>query len=448
MDLEKLLTPVSEEEPCGPDLEPEGDPDFEEAYFDRMGELPEWYFRPGVEKPDGSLTPDQYFDPKTVNFREEAGRLDAVLARTRDLRLVVLRAQWAILAGNFPKFLESIQWLAGMLETFDADVHPTDSGDRRGAVNDLNDLNTIIQPLYFTSLTPTGDATLRKLKVARGEFSALQNEQDLQQAQIMDAIGSAANAKPVEKMLESLVALREAQMRIKAACEKSGTAKFSPDFSRFVPVVEEMIDAITNARSDLVSAAHTAEEVPASEEDSGGAAPAAGGGVPFSAAAAAARGGGGDVVSHLHAKRLLEGCESYYRRYEPSSATLLMVTQARSLIGKPLLEALETLLPEHVAEAQVKFSPATGFLLGIDRLRALTEDHGEDPDEPLPDPDPGPEVRISGPAEAAIAIRSVEDYFRKVERSSPIPTLLSRARSYLDRDFQSIIEELIPREDD
>jgi len=51
-------------------------------------------------------------------------------------------------------------------------------------------------------------------------------------------------------------------------------------------------------------------------------------------------------------------------------------------------------------------------------------------------------------ASAAVAIRSVEDYVRRVERSSPIPTLLSRARSYLDRDFQSIIDELIPREED
>lgn len=445
MDLEKLLTPVSEEEPCGPDLEPAGDPAYDEAYFDRMGELPEWFFRPGVEKPDGSMTPDQFFDAKTVNFREECGLLDPLLERSRDLRLVVLRAQWALLSGSMPKFVECIQWIAGLLESFDAEVHPTDSGDRRGTINDLNDINTVIQPLYFTPLTPTGDASLRKLKVARGELSPLQSEDDLQQAQILDALASASNAKPVEKMLDQLLALREAQGRIKAACEKSAVAKFSPDFSRFGPVVEEMIAAITDARSDLMSAASVAEEAVGEDE---GEETAEGGGAGPSAAAVAAKAGGTEVVSHLHARRLLEGCESYYRRYEPSSATLLMVTQARSLIGKPLLEALETLLPEHVEEAQVKFSPATGFLLGIARLRALTEDVGEEPEEALPDPDPGPEVRITGPGEAAVAIRSVEEYFRKVERSSPIPTLLARARSYLDRDFQSIIEELIPKEED
>ncbi|WP_425073538.1 ImpA family type VI secretion system protein [Sagittula sp. S175] len=447
MDLEKLLTPISEEAPCGPDLEPEGDPDYDEAYFDRMGELPEWYFRPGVEKPDGSMTPDQFFDPKSVNFREECGLIDPILERTRDLRLVVLRAQWAILSGNLPKFIECIDWVAGLLETFDADVHPTDSSDRRSAVNDLNDVNTVMYPLMFAGLTPTGDASLRKLKVARGELSPLQSEQELEQAPILDSLSSASNAKAVEKMLEQLLKLREALNRIKAACEKSAVAKFSPDFSRFAPTVNEMIDAITNARSDLLSAATAAEEPASGEagEDDGG---ATSGGAVFSAAAAAAQGGGTSVVSHLHAKRMLEACESYYRLYEPSSATLLMVTQARSLIGKPLLEALETLLPDHVEEAQVKFSPATGFLLGIARIRELTNDYGDDPADPLPEPDPGPEVRITSPAEAAVAIRAVEDYFRKVERSSPIPTLLSRARSYLDRDFQSIIEELIPKEED
>ncbi|AUC56125.1 hypothetical protein CDO87_22785 (plasmid) [Sagittula sp. P11] len=449
MDLEKLLQPISEDAPCGPDLEPEGDPQFDEAYFDRMGELPEFYYRPGVEKPDGSMTPDNMFDPKSVSFRDEIKLIDPVLERSKDLRLVVLRAQWAILSGNLAKFTESVAWVAGLLETFDADVHPTDSGDRRSTINDLNDNTSVVQPLYFTPLTPTGDATLRRLKVARGELTALQSEEDIEQAPILDALSSAGNAKHVEKTLETLVELRDAMNRIKAACESSSTAKFSPDFSRFGPTITEMIEAITNSRSDLASVAQVEEPVAEGGDDDEGRSEGSGSGGPaFSAAAAAAKGGGAEVVSHLHAKRLLQACEAYYRTYEPSSATLLLVTQARSLIGKPLLEALETLLPDNVEEALVSFSPTAGFSLGIARIRALTEDMHEDPDTPFPEPEPGPEVSVTNAGEAAVAIRSVEDYFRRVERSSPIPTLLSRARSYLDRDFQSIIDELIPREED
>jgi type VI secretion system protein ImpA len=439
MDLEQLLTPISEEAPCGPDLEAEADPDYDEAYFDRMGEIPEFYYETGVEKPDGSMTPDKIFDPKSVNFRDEAKLLDPLLGRTKDLRLVVLRAQWAALAGNLPKFIESVEWIAALLETFDKDLHPQAAGDRRSTLGDLNDNTSVVLPLTFLGLTPTGDASLRKLIVARGEMTPLQDEAELELGPIMDSLGSVQNAKPVEKMLEQLVALRDALARVTAACESSETAKFTPDFSRVGDTVTGMIKAITDARSDL----QVEPEEPAEVE--GGAEAGEEGG---SVAAASAAVGGLEVVSHLHAKRLLEACEAYYRSYEPSSATLLLVTQARSLIGKPLLEALETLLPDNVEQAAVTFNPAAGFALGIARIRALTEDLGEDPDTPLPEPDPGPEVTIGDPAAAAKAIRSVEDYFRRVERSSPIPTLLSRARSYLDRDFQSIVEELIPKVED
>ena len=102
MDLEKLLQPISEDAPCGPDLEPEGDPQFDEAYFDRMGELPEFYYRPGVEKPDGSMTPDNMFDPKSVNFRDEIKLIDPVLERSKDLRLVVLRAHYLEAKQTWP----------------------------------------------------------------------------------------------------------------------------------------------------------------------------------------------------------------------------------------------------------------------------------------------------------------------------------------------------------
>jgi len=447
LDLEKLLTPISEDAPCGPDLEPEGDFDYDSAYFDRMGELPDYYYRPGQEKPDGSMSPDNVFDPKDVNFREEAKILDPVLARTKDLRLVLLRAQWAILSGNLAKFSECFNWMASLLETFNADVHPQDLGDRRSLISDLNDTTTVIQPLNFVGLTSTGDVSLRKLKVARGEMTALQSELEVELAPMLDSLGSPQNAKDVEKTLNILLEIREARARLVAACENSESMKFSPDLGIFTETVDDMIEAITSANAELAAAVEPEEEETGGDGD-GDEDGDEGNVVYTSVAKYAAKAGSLEVVSHVHATRLLEACEAYYRLYEPSSATLLLVTQARSLIGKPLLEALETLLPENVEEAIVQFSEETGFSLGISRIRALTEDYGDDPDEELPEPDAGPEVNVPDAAAAAVAIKSVEEYFRRVERSSPVPVLLSRARTYLDRDFQSIIEELIPVDDD
>jgi predicted component of type VI protein secretion system len=48
--------------------------------------------------------------------------------------------------------------------------------------------------------------------------------------------------------------------------------------------------------------------------------------------------------------------------------------------------------------------------------------------------------------EASQLLSSVESFFRQVEPSSPIPTLLIRARSYFGKDFSSILNEMMPPE--
>jgi type VI secretion system protein ImpA len=121
---------------------------------------------------------------------------------------------------------------------------------------------------------------------------------------------------------------------------------------------------------------------------------------------------------------------------------LLLVTQARLLIGKPLLEALEALLPADVGKAIVDFGPRTGFALTADRLKQLSAAAPRASGAEAPAPAVAEIVTAS---DAAGAIQSVEAYFRQSERSSPVPMLLQRARTYLDKDFQSLVDELIPK---
>ena len=52
--------------------------------------------------------------------------------------------------------------------------------------------------------------------------------------------------------------------------------------------------------------------------------------------------------------------------------------------------------------------------------------------------------RISTRAEVAAWMRAVEIWYRQNEPTSPIPLLLVRGRSWLDKDFESILAELLP----
>lgn len=460
MNIDELLMPVSEDQVCGADLNAEMDPEYDDYYFGALGRLPSFYFQPGVVRPDGSRTPDVVFDPATVQIAQEARSIDALLARSRDIRLLVLRAQWEALAGRIGPVSAAVTAIAALLETHPAQVHPAlgaGISERREAINDLNQPVTMVQALQFAGLTGSTEVTLRKLRVAAGALSPLETEEDLSTAALMDALGQSSYRKKVDEAHTALAHMLDALQRIERSCQTNADAPFQPALQDIRKVTADMLDAIQAARPDLRAADLSRDTAPlaqAAGDDSAasfGAAlptnmPGTGTAAPAAGAGGAATPGatGAAIVSHLHARRVLEACERYYGHAEPSSAALLLVTQARLLIGKPLIEALETLLPAQAGQAIVDFGPQTGFQINLDRLRVLTGSLPEGAGHP-PETDPGPDPVIADAQQAAIALQTVEAYFRRTERSSPVPLLLQRARSYLDKDFQSLIDELIPR---
>jgi type VI secretion system protein ImpA len=149
------------------------------------------------------------------------------------------------------------------------------------------------------------------------------------------------------------------------------------------------------------------------------------------------------IPSQPAARQALRAIEVFFARYEPSSAALLLVTQARLLVGKPLVEAIETLLPEDANKTRIDFGASTGFSMSMERLRLLSKEMASlVPAEP--EADPGPPPVIATRAEVAAWLRDVDDYFRKREPASPIPLLLTRAKGYLDKDFAALISEFVP----
>ncbi len=439
MTLDELLTPVADDAPCGPDLDATMDAGYEEYYFGALGRLPAYYYRPGVERPDGTASQDMIFDSGEVDITTERREIESLLIRSRDIRLLVLLAQWEALAGRLDPLADAVQSIAALLETYGDDLHPR-LGDgmtaRRDALGDLNSQVTLIQPLQFLGLTGTDEVSLRKIRVAAGAVTPLQNEQDLTPGMMTDALSDPGNKKRLEQHHKALLRLAEALGRITRSCQAHEAAAFTPSFDLLTATVQEMLGAISSARPELRAAEVQASAAPA---------PTPSPDMPAAPVAEAATPPAEAITSHSHARLTLEACEHYYRHSEPSSAALLLVTQARLLIGRPLIEALETLLPEKANQAVVDFGPQTGFSLNIDRLRQLTDSA---PQSPSPQTDtaesdsPAPDIHSS--EQAAGAMRAVETYFLAKERSSPVPLLLQRARSYLARDFQSLVDELVP----
>ena len=72
--LDMELAPISDEAPCGPDLDAAGDLDFMNFLAANEGQLPDSYFS---------------FDRKTIDFPLAFARAAELKKRTQDLRLIL-----------------------------------------------------------------------------------------------------------------------------------------------------------------------------------------------------------------------------------------------------------------------------------------------------------------------------------------------------------------------
>src|SRR5258706_16302776 len=90
-----LCTPFSSTDPCGPDLDMEGDSDYLNFFAGVEGVLPTTFF---------SLDDGSPFDRSTVDIKGQLDAIKPLLARTRDIRLLVLQARLLILNKDLGGF--------------------------------------------------------------------------------------------------------------------------------------------------------------------------------------------------------------------------------------------------------------------------------------------------------------------------------------------------------
>lgn len=438
MKLDEILTPVSADAPCGEDLLAADDPDFVDYYFNVEDRLPTSYF---------NLASGTLFDPRSVDHRGETAQIDALLKRSRDLRLLGVEAKFQILAGRFKGWADAVQGMIGLMRDHPEEVHPTDPMERQNALEELNANATIVAPLDYAPLITdrrAGDVLYRGYGTATGKLTLREDETPGDSNGILMAIGSSENIAAVDALYATLTGIRDGLKAVTAICQ-GGSKPFMPRFDRLQDKLGDMIAMIEAARSDLAGAAVTEDQagVPGDAAEDGSApAPVAGGGGQTITVTTQV----GDIPDHRAAYRALKALENYFVTTEPSSLALLLVTQSRVLIGRPLVEAIDALLEDNSNRATLTFGTEEGFALSMYRMRDLATQSGIPSNESLGewqegDPDP---VEILSRDHAGIVLKQIEDFFRQREPASPIPILLFKARNFLTKDFHSLVRELLP----
>src|SRR5260221_1571526 len=110
-----LCTPFSSTDPCGPDLDMEGNSDYLNFFAGVEGVLPTTFF---------TLEDGSPFDRSTVDIKGQLDAIKPLLARTRDIRLLVLQARLLILNKDLGGVSRNLAATAYWLEKFWGALHP------------------------------------------------------------------------------------------------------------------------------------------------------------------------------------------------------------------------------------------------------------------------------------------------------------------------------------
>jgi type VI secretion system protein ImpA len=442
MRFDSLLNPVSETEPCGPDLDEVGDNQYLNYMLGAENRIPTRYLDPVTGAPDNTIK---------IDLKAETKSIGEFLQQSRDLRLLTLEARFQALAGQLTGFSECLQTIAALIEKYWEDVHPRGyEGDftlRQNMIGVLEDRKSVILPLQYAPIIRdqrAGAISLRNHAVATGAATPVEDERNLDINQIIETLRSESHRTEIDAVHASVAAARKAITTIQSAFDQATNYEYSPNFELLSGVLDQLLKFIESARPDLGGAGAEPEETTASTGADGETGTAEGlSAAPVSRAPAKAE--AVTITSHASAAAALLAAEQYFGRSEPSSPALILVHQARLLVGKPLVAALEALLPDNVEYASIVVDSSVGFEFSMAKMRAITEDYAATAEEAAEDGDPLPDFKAETRAQAVALMNGVAGFFRSVEPSSPIPMVLGRAERFTSQTFQSIIADLMPK---
>lgn len=449
MRFDNLMTPVTDDDPCGSDLDEDGDEAYLNYVLSAAGRIPDSYYR---KDPNAPISEARYvpFDRGSIDLKSEVAAIRRLLARTKDLRLLTLEARFQCLAGQVAGFCDCLEAIATLVDGFWDDVHPRGAGIdftmRRNILSGLDDQASILLPLAYAPLTVSkkiGAVSLRDYLLITGSVQPREDDRRVELSDILDALQS-SNARPAIASLHAAVSAGErslatVQERFAAAVGH----ELSPNFTNLANSLDQIRGLIVTAVPELAvvattDAADAIDEVPQADTRNDQPVPAPVGGTGGALPAVS-------LADHAAASAALLAVEQYFARTEPSSPALILIHQARILVGKPLVEALEMLMPEGAARAVIGFTGGLSFQLDMSRMKAITKTVTENANAEATK-QPQEVFSANTRREAEALINSVDAFFRANEPSSPVPMLIGKARAFMNRDFSAILAELIKSE--
>jgi type VI secretion system protein ImpA len=325
-DPEKFIGLLDKAGPSGPNLE-----------YDR--EFQEWE-RAQLGRPEQGIG-DKIKPAEEPDWTDVQSRAEALLTRTRDLRVAVVLTIASLKTLGFSGLAAGLTVIRGLLERQWETVHPQldadDDNDPTSRLNSLAALRAADGLLKALRVAPVvqskaiGRFNLRDIRMAAGRQPTPAGTTPPQQSQI-DAAFMAADLLELQNSATAITGSLDQVTSIeRLLVERVGDR--APDLE---PFVDELSD-IRKILNEKLALRGVPTDMPAAE-------PMAPADLRPSIA--------GEIASRDDVARALERICEYYRKHEPSSPIPFLLQRAKRLISKDFLEIIRDLAPSGAAEAE------------------------------------------------------------------------------------------------
>lgn len=338
IDLERYLADIEPDNTCGADLE--YDADF-------------IAFEQEVQGKEEQTMGDSVIEAEPPNWREVIKQAEKLLARTRDLRILVSYLRALTATQGVPGLADGMHLLTSAIETHWDAIHPgldpdddNDPTERINVLMTLCDFSSFLRPLQKIPLVESkalGRFNLYQIQIANGSVSVSASDAEAELPSL-GAIEGAFQECPAEVLQASAGAAAEALKDLDQMesfiTDRVGVSK-APSFTDLRKVLKD----INVVFATQISKRGLGEV----DEEDGIAVDAEGNAVATPQKASGPPG----INNNQDVIKCLNLVSEYYRKNEPSSPIPLLLERVTRLVGKDFMEVLRDMAPNGVEQVEV-----------------------------------------------------------------------------------------------
>jgi type VI secretion system protein ImpA len=335
IDLEALLQPVDDENPCGADLE---DFVFDPGYteLERMAQ----------GKPE-QVMGDEVIPAEEPDWRAVRKKALELSKQVRSLRVAVFLTKALCARDGIAAMCEGLQLVHGLMEKYWDEVEPLiDEGDATERLHTLAELASeegllhLIRQALLVSSPAIGKFTVRDYLIASEKLKAPKGEDVVSLTTINQALMD-CDLPELQGKLEAI----DLSLATVDGIEKLFNEKLSPNhlidldpFSRLFKEVRPVIQEVLGRRGIAVESTDSGESAQPSATSGSGPArePAS-----------------GEIQSREDVVRMLDRITEYYNKNEPSSPVPLLLQRAKRLVSADFMSIIKDIASDGAQQADL-----------------------------------------------------------------------------------------------